>query len=67
MAHCVEGIAEQADLVLGRGGSGHAVGRGLVLVVVAALPLCPSPVVSCDSGLPVQEYRQGGAAASLPG
>lgn len=27
MAHCLEGIAEQADLVLGRGGGSHGVGQ----------------------------------------
>lgn len=66
VAHCIQGIAKQTDLVLGWGGSSHAVGHALflveVVVVVTTISLRPSPADSCDSGLPVQVYRQGGAA-----
>lgn len=66
MAHCLEGIAEKTDLVLGEGRSSHAVGHALffVEVVVTIISLRPSPADSCDSGLPVQVYRQGGERRS---
>lgn len=49
MANSLEGVTQQTDLVLWRGGGSHAVGRGLVFVMDSMLRIDSGPLASSSA------------------